>query len=78
MTLFEFDPEIDVRIVCDAVGFLPNLGATRQHLETLNGIDCTPGTRFGNALDTAIERGLVRQVGNRYYLANKGAEPCAS
>lgn len=72
MSLFEYDPEADVRIVCDAVGFLPRVGATRQHLETLNAVSYAPGSRFGTALDTAINRGLVQQVGRRYYPAREG------
>ncbi len=74
MTVFEFDPEADVQIVLRTVGFLPRVGATRQHLETLNGVSYADGSRFGNALAAAVERGLVRQVGKRYHLTEGASQ----
>ncbi len=73
MSLFEPDPEADVRIVLRAIAFLPRVGVTRRHLETLNAVSYAPGSRFGDALDAAIAQGLVRQVGNRYHLT-EGAQ----
>jgi hypothetical protein len=71
MTLFTFDPEIDVDTACLAVGFLPNLGATLSNLEAINGVSYQPGTRFGTALAAAVQRGLVRFDGARYHLVNQ-------
>ncbi len=68
MSLFEPDPEADVRIVLRAVAYLPNAGMTRRHLETLNGVSYAPGSRFGDALAAAIERGRVVKRGDRYHL----------
>ncbi len=72
MTLFTFDPEADIAIVLAAVGFLPRLGATVTNLEAINGVSYRPGTRFGAALSTAVDRGLVRLDGDRYRLTDAG------
>ncbi len=69
MSLFPVDLDTDVEIVCSAVGFLPNLGATLTNLEAINGVSYRPGTRFGDALAAAIERGRVVKHGDRYHLS---------
>lgn len=71
MTLFAYDPEADADIVCHAVAFLPNLGATLSNLEAINGVSYQPGTRFGTALAAAVQRGLVRFDGARYHLIKR-------
>lgn len=73
MTLFTFDPEEDVRTVCLAVAFLPNLGATLTNLEAINGVSYQPGSRFGAALETAVGRGLVVERGGRFHLTSEEA-----
>jgi hypothetical protein len=76
MAPIPFDLGDDVDTVCLAVAFLPRLGATRAHLETINGVSYADGSRFGNALAAAIARGRVVRRGDRYHLT-EGASPDA-
>jgi hypothetical protein len=66
------DPGVDadITVVCDAIRFMRDKGATLGLLEAINGVSYQPGSRFGHALDVARQRGLVElRVEGRYHLA---------
>lgn len=66
------DLDTDVRLVVVSALLLPRRGVTVRNLRAIKGVSFSPWSRFGRALDAAVERGLLVYLAGRYRATARG------